>query len=101
MPRSAHGARRYWRDSCAPITAWLEGASDDALDQLRPSHDSGPRTAREVVLTLVDEQVHHGAEIALMRDLYRVLVSTAAESATRPYGLESGRLGAGSAGPGG
>lgn len=27
-------------------------------------------TAVEVVRILVDEQVHHGAEIALLRDLY-------------------------------
>ena len=31
-----------------------------------------------VVATLVSEQVHHGAEISLMRDLYRNRGSTAA-----------------------
>ncbi|HEY6593854.1 MAG TPA: DinB family protein [Asanoa sp.] len=82
MPRSADEARRYWRDSRAPITAWLEAASDEALEELRPSHDGEPRTAGEVLLILVDEQVHHGAEIALMRDWYRVQASPAANPAT-------------------
>jgi hypothetical protein len=90
MPRSADDARRYWRDSRRPITAWLDSASDDALDELRPSHDSSPRTAGDVVLILVDEQVHHGAEIALMRDLYRIQVSPSAGPGVSPrtrYGV--------------
>ena len=52
------------------VSAWLDGATDDDLDELRPSHLGEPRSAGDVIAVLVDEQVHHGAEIALLRDLY-------------------------------
>jgi len=44
--------------------------SDGDLLEPRPSHLGGRRTAREVMTMLLDEQIHHGAEIALLRDLY-------------------------------
>ena len=59
-----------WQASAAPIVAWLEGASEAALDELRPNHLGPDLTARAVVAILLDEQIHHGAEIALLRDLY-------------------------------
>jgi uncharacterized damage-inducible protein DinB len=71
VPGSADAALAYWRASREPITAWLDKATDDDLRQLRPSHLGEPRRAGDVVMTLVDEQVHHGAEIALLRDLRR------------------------------
>lgn len=71
IPGSARAACEYWRDSRAPISAWLDRASDDDLGELRPSHLGSPRTARDVLAILIDEQVHHGAEIALLRDLWR------------------------------
>jgi hypothetical protein len=37
----------------------------------RPSHLGGRRTAGEVMTILPDEQIHHGAEIALLGDLHR------------------------------
>jgi hypothetical protein len=70
VPSTAADAMADWRDSRAPVTRWLSGASDAALRQRRPSHLDEPRTAAEVVRILIDEQVHHGAEIALLRDLY-------------------------------
>lgn len=73
IPHTAHAARRYWQDGREPISAWLDQATDDDLAQLRPSHDGESRSAGDVIMILVDEQVHHGAEIALLRDLYRTL----------------------------
>jgi DinB superfamily len=73
IPHTGNAALRYWHDSREPITAWLEEATDDDLAQSRPSHLGEPRTAGDVMMILVDEQVHHGAEIALLRDLYRSL----------------------------
>lgn len=70
LPGSADAARAYWRDSREPVSAWLEVATDRQLQQMRPSHLGAPRSAGEVVTTLIDEQTHHGAEIALLRDLY-------------------------------
>lgn len=69
-PSTASGARDYVRSSCATIEAWLASAVDDDLSEQRPSHLGDPRTAGEVMQVLLDELVHHGAEIALLRDLY-------------------------------
>src|SRR6266545_3143744 len=73
IPGTADGARSYWRDSREPISAWLAGATDEDLRQMRPSHQGKPRTAGDMMMILVDEQIHHGAEIALLRDLFRSL----------------------------
>lgn len=59
-----------WRASRGPVTAWLSSAADEQLWQPRPSHLGEPRAAGDVVRILLDEQAHHGAEIALLRDLY-------------------------------
>ena len=72
IPGSADAVCAYWRDSREPISAWLAQATDDRLTEERPSHLGAPRTAAEVITILIDEQVHHGAEVALLRDLYRV-----------------------------
>ncbi len=70
VPSSALKAVDDWQRSREPVSAWLTGAGDENLDELRPSHLRSSTSAGEVIATLVDEQVHHGAEIALLRDLY-------------------------------
>lgn len=70
VPSTAADALLNWRHSRKPVTAWLGDSSDGELDEPRPSHLGSPRTAGEVVAILIDEQVHHGAEMALLRDLY-------------------------------
>jgi hypothetical protein len=70
VPGSADAAIRYWEDSREPVTAWLDRVTDEDLHLMRPSHLDEPSSAGDVMMTLVDEQAHHGAEIALMRDLY-------------------------------
>ena len=59
-----------WRASREPVMAWLDAAEDEDLTELRPSHLGGTLPAGEVIRILLDEQTHHGAEIALLRDLY-------------------------------
>ena len=71
VPHTARQALATWWESRVPISRWLESATDDALREPRPSHLGDPRTAGEVVRILLDEQTHHGAEIALLRDLWR------------------------------
>ena len=46
-------------------------ANDADLAEPRPSHLGDVNSAGEVVRILLDEQIHHGAEIALLRDLYQ------------------------------
>ncbi len=70
VPSTAAAALRHWQESREAITTWFGTAVDEDLDQLRPSHLGDPRRAGEVVSILIDEQIHHGAEIALLRDLY-------------------------------
>jgi len=64
-----------WENSRRPVTAWFASATDGDLLEPRPSHLGGSRTAGEVMTVLVDEQIHHGAEIALLRDLCLRLAS--------------------------
>ena len=70
VPATAGDALGKWQDSRAPVTEWLGQATDDDLDEPRPSHLGAPKTAGDVVSILLDEQTHHGAEIALLRDLH-------------------------------
>ena len=58
-----------WENSRRPVTAWLASANDGELLEPRPNH-VGSRTAGEVLTILLDQQIHHGPEIAL-RDLHR------------------------------
>ena len=69
MPSTATEAVQVWHDSRRPITDWLRTATDPDLADPRPSHLGDSKTAGEVVRVGLDEQVHHGAEIALLRDL--------------------------------
>lgn len=70
VPSSAEAALTLWRASRQPISTWLATADDDQLLERRPSHLGVEQTAGEVVRVLLDEQTHHGAEVALLRDLY-------------------------------
>jgi hypothetical protein len=67
----AAGAIEYLTESQGPITATLAALDDDALDGLRPTQFGVEWPASRVFRVLIDEQVHHGAEIGLLRDLYR------------------------------
>jgi DinB superfamily len=54
-----------------PITTTLAGLDDAGLDRPVPTHFGETWPAARVLRTLLDEQVHHGAEISLLRDLHR------------------------------
>jgi uncharacterized damage-inducible protein DinB len=70
----ASGAIEYLRDSQEPITATLAELHDAELDVPRPTHFGHTWPARRVIAVLIDEQVHHGAEVGVLRDLYRYRV---------------------------
>ena len=67
----AEGAIEYLAQSQRPISATLAELDDTVIDEMRPTHFGVEWSARRVLAVLIDEQVHHGAEIALLRDLYR------------------------------
>lgn len=57
--------------SWQPITDTLDAMTDDQLERPVPTHFGDPWPAKRIFTTLLNEQVHHGAEISLLRDLYR------------------------------
>jgi DinB superfamily len=67
----AVSAIEYLAESQGPVTATLAEMDDDRLDDMRPTHFGVEWPARRVFTVLVDEQVHHGAEVGVLRDLYR------------------------------
>ena len=71
VPGTAADAVAYWRGSREPITRWRTTCSDPDLDQQRPTPSGGTLAAGTTVRILVEEQIHHGAEVALLRDLSR------------------------------
>jgi len=70
VPPTANEALHAWRVSRQAISAWLDNAGSADLTEPRPSHLGDPKPAGEVIRILLDEQIHHGAEISLLRDLY-------------------------------
>jgi hypothetical protein len=67
----AAGAIEYLVASQGPITLTMATMDDLRLDEMGSTHSGVAWPAHRVFATLIDEQVHHGAEIALLRDLYR------------------------------
>ncbi len=71
VPHTAEAALAEWLDSRLPITTWLVDATDADLVESRPTHlPAREMPAGDQVRSLIDEQIHHGAEIALLRDLF-------------------------------
>ncbi len=73
MPGNAQSARDWLEHSQRPLADTLANFDDAAaaLDDLA-LHNSGERwPIARIFTTLIVEQVHHGAEISLLRDLYR------------------------------
>jgi DinB superfamily len=69
----AAGAMDYLTASQVPITTSLAELDDEGLDALRPTHFGKAWPTGRILSVLLTEQVHHGAEIGLLRDLYRCL----------------------------
>ena len=67
----AAGAVEYLRASQIPITSTLAVLEDDDLDAPRPTHFGVQWPTGRVLAVLLTEQVHHGAEIGVLRDLHR------------------------------
>ena len=67
----AAGAVAYLAESQRPVTTTLATLHDDELEEVRSTPLGDRRTVRQILATLVDEQVHHGAEVGVLRDLYR------------------------------
>jgi uncharacterized damage-inducible protein DinB len=71
MPGNAAAATRWLRASQEPLIAVLAALSDSDLDTPRKTNWGEWWPCHKIFTTLIHEQVHHGAEISLLRDLYR------------------------------
>jgi DinB superfamily len=71
MPGNAAAATRWLAASQEPLNTVLAELADADLDTLRKTNWGEWWPCHKIFITLVREQVHHGAEISLLRDLYR------------------------------
>jgi hypothetical protein len=71
MPGSAAVAVDWLRVSQEQLWAVPQQLADDDLGEPRLTNWGDLWSCERIWRTLVDEQVHHGAEISLLRDLYR------------------------------
>ena len=71
MPGSAAKAVEWLRLSQEQLRAVLQDVADADLGELRLTNWGDLWPAERIWRTLIDEQVHHGAEISLLRDLFR------------------------------
>ena len=61
----------WLRDGQERLVRALTSLNDAGLDEARRTNWGEEWPTRQLFKTLVNEQVHHGAEIALLKDLYR------------------------------
>ena len=71
MPGDVAEATDWLFGSHQPVQDALADLTDTDLDKLVPTSWGERWPIHRVAMTLVNEQVHHGAEISLLRDLYR------------------------------
>ena len=72
IPGTAPEAVQWLLDSQGPLAGALSAITDDRrLDELVSTNWGDRWPVSRIFTTLITEQVHHGAEISLLRDLYR------------------------------
>ena len=71
LPGNAADATRFLSDSQRQVTQTLASLSESDLDTMVRHTSGGQRPVHRILAGLINEQVHHGAEISLLRDLYR------------------------------
>jgi uncharacterized damage-inducible protein DinB len=71
MPSNAQDAVAWLAASQQPLLATLRTLHDEELDRPRRTNWGEQWPTSRHFTTLINEQVHHGAEISLLRDLYR------------------------------
>jgi uncharacterized damage-inducible protein DinB len=71
MPGDVAEATDWLFASHQPILDVMAGLSEADLDRLVPTNWGDRWPIHRILATLVNEQVHHGAEISMLRDLYR------------------------------
>ncbi len=71
LPGDVAEATDWLFASHEPVLDVLGGLTDAELDEIAPTHWGQQWPVHKILATVANEQVHHGAEISLLRDLYR------------------------------
>lgn len=74
LPSTVTGMLEYLRESHAPLRAALEGLTDEDLQEMRYTNWGELWPTDKIFWTMIYHDLHHGAQIATLRELYRVLV---------------------------
>ena len=83
LPGDVAEATDWLFESHLPVLDALRGLTDADLDRLAPTNWGERWPTHRIFATLVNEQVHHGAEISMLRDLYRYRTSLQSVGASR------------------
>jgi hypothetical protein len=78
LPGDVAEATDWLFASHEPLTDELDALTDADLDRIVPTSRGELWPVHRVFATVINEQVHHGAEISLLRDLFRCRDSLAA-----------------------
>jgi DinB superfamily len=79
MPGDVAEATDWLFASHEPVADALASLNDADIDKLVPTSWGEEWPLHRVIMTLINEQVHHGAEISLLRDLHRCRGSLAVQ----------------------
>jgi uncharacterized damage-inducible protein DinB len=71
MPGDVAEATDWLFGSQQPIVDVIDGLTEADLDRIVPTNWGERWPVHRIIATLVNEQVHHGAEVSMLRDLYR------------------------------
>ena len=86
IPHAAAEAVAWWEESFETYRAAVEGAGDQDMDRIVHAIWGPTLSVREWTEVLIHENIHHGAEIGCLRDLYHHLNPITAPDATVPPG---------------
>jgi hypothetical protein len=71
IPTSADQAKQMVREATATFRRYIEATDEASLDTLVPRQFNGGNITRHgFILHIIDEVIHHGAEVGLLRDLW-------------------------------
>jgi len=79
LPGDATEGTDWLFASHEPLLDALANLNDTDLDRLVPTNWGDQWPVHQIFTTLINEQVHHAAEISLLRDLYRCRASLAVQ----------------------
>ena len=74
LPHTAANAINWLRDGHAQLCTALDGLNDAKLNEMRATNWGDSWPTWRIFWTMISHDLHHGAEIGCLRDLYRMMV---------------------------